>query len=610
MTPPDEGIRRASMPSLLSLLASLSVLALIPGAARSQAQADSAGIEITWGVKIPLSDGVLLNATIFKPTGMVQPLPVILGYTPYISDSYHARGHYFAKRGLVFAAVDVRGRGNSDGDFEPFRNEGKDGAEVVEWLARQPWCDGQVAMFGGSYGGFDQWSILKEHPPHLKTIIPAAAAYPGRDFPFVNNIYPSYIITWLTFTSGTAANANFFGDSEYWSDRFRERYVKHLAYSSLDSLSGNLTSHFQTWLSHPTPDGYWDAMAPSPDQLRRVEAPILTITGHYDGDQLGAMEHYRQHMEHGNERAKALHYLVIGPWNHAGTSLSVRQVGELEFGKSALVDLDDLRTQWYQWHMKGGPRPEFLKKRVAYFVAGADEWKYSDDLESIASEERTYYLDSSTGRPTDIYHSGMLSPDAPSNTPTDQYTYDPLDTRLGDLESEEGKNLTHLFWGETPLEETFAVAIDGDGLVYHSASFKEDTEVSGFPRLVAWMSLDVPDTDFLVTLYEITTEGVSIKLSSDLMRARYRESRRQERLVRPGEINRYEFNSFGFFSRLVAAGSRLRLTITAPNSIHFQKNYNSGGVVVHETGADARTATVTLYHDAEHRSFLMIPVVR
>lgn len=105
-------------------------------------------------------------------------------------------------------------------------------------------------------------------------------------------------------------------------------------------------------------------------------------------------------------------------------------------------------------------------------------------------------------------------------------------------------------------------------------------------------------------------DGTSVLLTQDMIRARYRESLRHEKLVKPGEINRYEFNGFYFFSRQIAKGSRLRVVLNSPNSIYVEKNYCSGGVVAEESGKDARKARVTLYHDAEYQSFLDIPVVR
>ncbi len=152
---------------------------------------------------------------------------MIFTLTPYIADSYLERATYFAKNGYVFALVDVRGRGNSEGPFEPFANEGRDGHDVVEWLAKQPWCDGQVTMWGGSYAGFDQWSALKEFPPHLKTIVPAAAAHAAVDFPFFKNVFGPYDVQWLTFTSGVTGNANLFGNSSFWTSKFTELYMKH-----------------------------------------------------------------------------------------------------------------------------------------------------------------------------------------------------------------------------------------------------------------------------------------------------------------------------------------------------------------------------------------------
>src|SRR5438128_12692808 len=145
-----------------------------------------ADYDLRWAVKIPLRDKVELNATLYLPksaNATAGRTPVIFTLTPYISDSYHARAAYFASHGYAFALVDVRGRGNSGGDFEPFANEARDGHDVVEWFAKQPFCDGKVAMWGGSYAGFDQWATAKELPPHLTTIVPAAAAHPPLDYP-------------------------------------------------------------------------------------------------------------------------------------------------------------------------------------------------------------------------------------------------------------------------------------------------------------------------------------------------------------------------------------------------------------------------------------------
>lgn len=557
-------------------------------------------LDFVWRVEIPLRDGVHLNATIYKPKG-TSPTPAIFTLTPYISDTYHARAYYFAQHGYAFALVDCRGRGNSGGEFEPFINEGSDGHDIVEWLAAQPWCDGSVTMWGGSYGGYDQWLTLKTCPPQLKTIVPVASAYAAVDFPFFKNVFFSYEIQWLTLTSGVSGNSNLFEEQSFWISKFREMYLNHRPFKDLDQIVGNQATHFQTWIQHPTPDEYWDQMSLIPEDYDNIDLPILTITGHYDGDQQGAMHYYQAHMA-SSSPAQDQHYLVIGPWDHAGTRTPSKEFGGLKIGEASMIDMNNLHKEWYDWTLKDGAQPEFLKKRVAYYVMGAEEWKYADTLESISNKNLRLYLQSDNGQANDVFHSGTLNEIAPVESQPDRYVYDPLDTRPEELEREEIKDYL--------TDQRYSLNLFGNGLVYHSSPFDEDTEISGYVKLILWIALDVPDTDFWATVSEITPDGKYIRLTEDLLRARYRESLRQEKLITPEEINRCEFTGFTFFSKRVLKGSRLRLLICCPNSIFIQKNYNSGGIVAEETDKEAQTAHVTLYHDADHPSYLDLPVVK
>ncbi len=558
-------------------------------------------VDMQWGVKIPLRDGVHLNATIYRPHDQKGPLPVIFTLTPYIGDSYLDRATYFSRNGYVYALVDVRGRGNSEGRFEPFANEGRDGYDTVEWLAKQTWCNGKVAMWGGSYAGFDQWSTLKEFPPHLTTIVPAAAAHPAVDFPFFHGIYTSYIIQWLTFTSGVTGNTNTFGNSDFWKSKFTDLYMNHQPFRELDRVVGNSSTVFGKWLDHPTQDAYWKAMAPTTEDYKKIGIPILTITGHYDGDQVGAMTYYRRHMEFGSEAAKANHYLIVGPWDHAGTRTPRKEVGGLTFGDASMLDLNQLHKQWYDWTMKGGPKPDFLKDRVAYYVPGAETWKYANSLEALSPEVHKLYLNSHGGSANSVFQSGQLGDAKPVSEEPDHFVYDPLDVRPAAIQQRDVPN--------SLTDQTDVLNLFGNGLVYHSDAFPADTEITGYVKFLAWIAMDVPDTDFAVELDEIKPDGTSVQLTADMLRARYRESLESAKLVTPGEINRYEFNGFTFFSRKIGKGSRLRLVLTCPNSIQLEKNYNSGKTVADESAKDARTAHVALYHDAQHASYLEIPVI-
>lgn len=591
------------MSKKLSRLAVLLVFATATGFAQEQPPKPEPpkDVDLIWGVKIPMRDGAKMNATVYKPHGQTEKLPVAFTFTPYISDSYHARAWYFAQHGYVFALVDVRGRGNSEGSFEPFANEGRDGHDVVEWLAQQPWSNGSVTMWGGSYAGFDQWSTLKELPPHLKTIVPVASAYAAADFPFFKNVGYPYEMQWLTYTSGVSGQGNLFGESAFWIQKFRERYMTNAPFRDLDKIVGNTSTVWRKWIDHPTPDAYWSAMVPTREQYARINVPILSITGMYDGDQTGALTYYREHMQYGSADAKAKHYLIIGPWDHAGTRTPKAEVGGLTFGPASVLDMNKLHKEWWDWTLKSGAKPEFLKKRVAYYVTGKDEWKYADTLEGISNKSLTLYL-GSNGKANNVFESGTLDAKTSATAGAqDKWTYDPLDTRPAELEKEDiEKYIT---------DQRYALNLFGNGVVYHSAPFEQDTEISGSLKLTVWLAMDVPDTDISVNVYEIQQDGSSVALTSDLIRARYRDSLTAAKLVKAGEINKYEFNTFQWMSRRVKKGSRLRLVINCPNSIYVQKNYNSGGVVADESGKDARTAHITLYHDAQHASALVLPVV-
>jgi putative CocE/NonD family hydrolase len=556
-------------------------------------------VDFMWGVRIPMRDGVRLNATVYKPK-RPDPTPVIFALTPYIGDRYNSRALYFAQNGYAFALVDCRGRGNSEGEFEPDGvNEGPDGHDLVEWFATQPWCDGSVAMWGGSYMGFIQWMTLKAFPPHLRTIVPICAGYSGMDVGS-QYIFSPNLMQWFACVSGVTGNFNLFVEQSFWIEKFREMYLNHRPFKELDQVVGSSSKHFQTWLLHPIQDAFWDRMSISSSEFDRINIPILTITGHYDGAQPGAMYYYRRHMQ-SSSPARDKHYLIIGPWDHAGTATPSKEFGGLTFGEASFLDMNKLLREWYDWTLKKGPQPEFLRKHVAYYLTGAEEWKYSDTLESISNKTMRLYLNSTDGRANDVFLSGTMDSALSSAAQPDKWTYDPLDTRPAELEREEIKDYL--------TDQRYALNLFGNGLVYHSLPFDVDTEITGYLKLAVWIALDVPDTDFQVNVSEILSNGKHILLTQDRLRARYRESLRQEKLIAPREINRYEFNGFSFFSRRVARNSRLRLVISCPNSIHTQKNYNSGGVVAEESARDARVAHLTLYHDADHPSCLELPIV-
>jgi len=313
-------------------------------------------------------------------------------------------------------------------------------------------------------------------------------------------------------------------------------------------------------------------------------------------------------MSNASPEARAKHFLVIGPWDHAGTRTPTDEVGGVKFGPAAIVDLNDLHRQWYDWTMKDGAKPQFLKNQVAYYLlapgnSGANgEWKYADSFEALTANPKTFYLGSKNGDANGVFHSGILTERQPS-AGADKFTYDPLDTRRGEyVEGTDPKEKT------AGLDQSLALSIGNDGLVYHSEPLPNETPLIGCPAVSLWVSIDTPDVDLSADLFEIQPDGTSIALWSDLRRLRYRESLREAKLARPGEIVRCDFNPGLFVAWRLMKGSRLRLVVSSVNSILWQKNYCSGGVVADETAKDARTCHIQVYHDAQHASTIQLPL--
>lgn len=553
-------------------------------------------LEIRSGVEIPMRDGTLLSGNLYLPRALPAQAPAIFGMTPYTADKHHAVAARISAEGFPFLNVDVRGSGKSQGKSGNIRQWAQDGYDVAQWLASQPFCDGRVAMQGGSIRGFNQWATAKERPPSLATIIPVASCFFGLDVPMRNNVFYS--------AGGRTVWSAISEDLEFWQMTYRRWLVAGKPFSQIDTLIGKADPKFREALQHPEPDSHWDSFNPSADQYSKIDIPILTITGSYDDDQPGALEHYRQHIAHASESARCNHYLVIGPWDHLGTGVPQPNVGGVAIGANGVIDMPGLLADWYRWRLRAGEKPGLLKKLVTYYVMGADLWKWADTLDEITVAKKKLFLDS-TGTASDIYASGSLGAKI-GKGPPDSYTYDPRD-RSG-LEVDEEARIDI----KPYVDQSLFHALHSRMLVYHSAPFEAEIEVSGFFKLEAWLSIDAPDTDLYASVHEITLDGQSIQLSTDVIRARYRQGLRQPSLIVNQDPLQYRFERFTFVSRRIKRGHRIRLVISPLGRIVDaainQRNYNSGGAVAHESADVGRPVTVTLFHNEEFPSVLVVPL--
>ncbi len=580
------------MRGCLRTVGCLLAVAALCGAAWGQASDKAADTgsalpyRIHWGVKIPLRDGVLLDATVFRPVSD-KPVPVVLTLTPYTADRFEDVGAYFAAHGYAFASVDDRGRGNSAGKFVLWQGEGVDGHDVVEWLAKQSWTDGQVAMWGGSYGGKNQWMIAGEAPHGLKTIAPASAGIAGQNIGMnEGNLFLGLDMNWLLTMMGHTANNNGGLDQAYWKGVYEEAGNGLVPYRDLDTLAGWPNAMWQEWMRHPARDAYWDAASTAEAKYARMTLPTLSITGEYDTSETGTLE-FRQKQLDAVKGVES--YLVVGPWDHPGSRVPKQRLGGLDFSPAAVLDVKALHVAWYDHVMKGGPLPAFLKDRVVYFVTGSNRWETAPTLEAATGRVETLFLSSAGTSAGSVAQHGELVVKAEAQS-ADSYVYDPsLPGRNEGFEG--GEMVTANYLTDAGLMRR----IDGDGLVYDTAAMDAPSDLVGIPKITLMLSMDVPDTDIRAALYEVKADGSVVFLAQDLVRARYRKSLRQEELVKPGVVEAYKFEHFNFVARTLAKGSVLRLVIV-PQGASFQgeRNRNSGKPVADETAADNRVAHVSV----------------
>jgi putative CocE/NonD family hydrolase len=576
------------------------------------------GYDIAMSRMVPLRDGLELEAWITKPSHLQGKAPAVLTLTQYDIDD-ERRGHPdgeaagFAKRGYVFVQVLVRGRGRSGGvkSDNIGLQVGRDGYDVVEWIASQPWSDGHVFTFGGSFVGMTQWRIAAQHPPHLTAIAPYVPIYPGWDIPNTNGIPQAWTTVILGLVSGRQLNNGFVANPSYWMGKMLEHYADQRPFSELDEAigisaddwwmqdaRGKRLSFFKMWLDHVGDEAFNLAAEPKTEDYARMDFPILTVTGFFDDDQPGTLRYYRGYVEHAPTAAVRRHFLVIGPWNHGGSQRPSKETDGLAVPDAAVWDMTKLHADFYDWVLGRGPQPTLLRNRVSYFMMGADEWRYAASLEAASSGKvESFFLSAPEGTPEDIFHSGLLLPKAASAEPPAMLVSDPRE--LPELEVADyarAEDLTSQFR-----------AFQKRALNFHSQRFETDTEVAGHIRLTLFVQADTPDFDLWAQLLVVFPDGSAVHLGEDIRRARFRHSPFLQELLKPDEVVEIPFE-FLWTARRIPAGARLRLTVAPLNSPNYQKNYNSGGRMGYETLKDARTAHIRLFHDAAHASRLVLPL--
>lgn len=549
-----------------------------------------------------MRDGVTLYADVYLPAEPGE-YPTIVSRTPYgvQRPGSHERFIKFAQHGYAVVFQDVRGRYESEGVWEPFRNEAEDGYDTIEWAAAQPWSDGKVATQGGSYLGHNQWAAASQNPPSLVAAFPAVAS---------TNIYANWITMGgafrLAFNYGWGVVRmpnrimlpQFWHTEDYTPEELKyENVLMHLPLRNGDLKSaGYEVQHYRDWVEHESFDEYWQAIDDE-SRFDQVAIPTYSFGGWFDIFVMGTINGYIGMANHGGtEEAREGARLIIGPWGHGASE----SVGDFDFTSEAYIDQFETELRFYDYHLKGVDNGLDEEKPVKLFYMGANKWRSEDDYPIPGTEYRSVYLSSEDGA-NSVRGDGTLTFNEPNDNGIDIYRYDPLNPvpTLG------GNNCCGAPTVAGPRDQR-PLERREDVLVYTSGYLEEPLTIAGPINVKLFAATDGPDTDWMIKLTDVHPDGTSRPISEGILRAKYREGLDDPKLLTPGQVYEFDIEMTGT-ANVFKPGHRIRVTITSSNFPQFNRNTNTGKALGSST--ETRVAKQTIYHGGSQLSRIVLPVV-
>ena len=533
-----------------------------------------------------MRDRTELSADIYRPVGEGK-FPVILNRTPYTKagGSTFKIAQYFVSHGYVYVAMDVRGRGDSDGTFEPYRHDGQDGYDAIEWLAVQPWSTGKVGTIGGSYNGRIQWLTAIQQPPHLTAmIVLASPSDPFVEWPTGQPLPMD--ISWYHFTAGHVLQNMEVVD---W-----KKLYEHLPLITMDEAMGRPNRFWKDEVAHAKLDSWWEDLRYQ-NKYDRVRVPVLNISGWYDDEQVGTPLNYIGVTTKGSPAIRSSQKLLVGPWPHAINSTT--KLGTVEFGPTAVIDMNAYWLRWFDHWLKGSDSGFMKEPPVRIFVMGENVWRDENEW-PIARTQWTKYFLHSNGQANTLTGNGTLSSAEPASEPTDSYSYDPANPV---------RFITDPSFAQIGGPDDYReVEQRPDVLVYTSDALTEDMEVCGPLRVHLSAASSARDTDFMAKVIDVWPNGFAQRLNDGMVRARFREGMDKPSLIEPGRVYSYDLDLWNT-CQLYQKGHRIRVEVSSSAFPKYDRNLNTGEALGQTT--QMAVAQQKIYHDREHPSYVILPIV-
>jgi uncharacterized protein len=545
-------------------------------------------------VKVPMRDGIQLSTNIFRPKEPGK-YPVLLQRTPYGNGgSGNRQGRFFAEKGYVYAVQDTRGRYESEGIFYPIMFEAADGLDTQSWIAKQPWSNGKIGMFGGSYVGMTQWMPALLGAPNLVAMFPSVPFTENYSVAFQNGAFRLRMFTyWLT-----EMTAPFNFKLQEFDKNDADKVNQILPLIEQDTKIGWRIPAFRDWVNHPEDDAYWEPMR-FEGRYKNVRAAVYAVIGWYDLFTAQDLKNFTEMTKPSiASSVRSKQKMIVGPWGHG--TWGAGKLGGLDFGKGAVLDTQTLMLRWFDATLKGIDTGIMNEPPVKIFVMGENVWRTENEWPLKRTTYTKYYFHSG-GNANSKNGDGSLGTDIQLNEPNDRFVYDPEKPVPSQPDSS-----TYDDFKNYPVDNS---ALEGrnDILVYSTPPLDKDTEVTGPLEVILYAASSAVNTDFTGKLLDVYPDGRAMYIRDGIIRASFRGGPRNTSNIQPGKIYEYHIDLWAT-SNVFMKGHRIRVEISSSNFPRFDRNLNTGGNFAFET--KWVKAEQTVYHTKKYPSCIVLPVIK
>jgi uncharacterized protein len=550
--------------------------------------------EVMYDVKIPMRDGVNLAANVYFPKNRGKT-PVLLNVTPYIKDggvksTVRTVIRSFVKAGYAVVHTDVRGRGNSEGEFTPNFQEIEDVHDALEWCGTQPWSNGRVGTFGRSYGGASQlYTIRLGSKYHKAAFIECAPSiHPFRDCTaYAYGVYMPIMRAWQALITGKTNKEEIYDDEFDWEQWLNIRPLKDWA--KRVGLSEDIQSHLY---EHETYDAYMKRVW-SDEMIEQMSVPCYFVTGWFDDSISGAMDHFPRLLKHHDPKVRRSQRLLVGPWAHplSAPYRPASKLGDFEYGPDSVVQLHKEAVRWFDYWLKGKDNGMMKEPPVRLFHMVANKWMDLPEFPLSGSSPRELLL-AADGPANTLDGKGRLG-GKQGRSRSSRFTYDPSKPTPTPFWKEAFQNGTN--------EDLRYIQKRKDVLVFTSEPMGSPLDMVGMLGCELYVSTTAVDTDFVTRLSDVGPDGYAQRLQHGIIRLRFRDGFEEPKLVKPGEIVKVRTNMWATSHRF-AKDHSIRLEVTSSAFPSYAPNLNTGGSTWEET--EPIVAKQTVYHSKEYPSKL------